>query len=86
MEHESAVQHHDDHSHKCQQRTEQLHDVDAGGILIDHTHQQGGEERTGAHYQRSIRGGGEVHRLVLAVEIERSARNTQQRHLGLILP
>ena len=31
-------------------------------------------------------GGGKVHRLILAAEIERTARNAQQRHLSLILP
>ena len=86
MEHETAVQDHDNHSHKSQQRTEQLHDVNTGRILIDHAHQQGGEERTGTYYQRSIGGCGEVHRLVLAVEIERAARDTQQCHLSLIPP
>ena len=51
--------------------------MNAVGILIDHTHQQGGEERTGTDNERGIGGSGEVHRLVLAAEIERTARNAQ---------
>ena len=55
----------------------QLHDMDAVGILIDQPHQQGGKERTRTDNERSIGGSGEVHRLVLATEIERTARNAQ---------
>ena len=86
MKHKPAVQYHDDHTHKCQKRTQQLDDMNAVGILIDQTNQQGGKERTRTDNERGIGGGGKVHRLILAAEIERTARNAQQRHLSLILP
>ena len=85
MEHETAVEHHDDHAYKCQQRTHQLNHMNVRGA-IDEPHQQGGEKRTRADDERGVGGGGEVHRLVLAQKVERAARNAQQHHPALIAP
>ena len=86
MQHKSAIQHHDNHTYKSKQRAQQLYHVDARRMAINQTNQQGSKERTGTYDERCIGSCGIIHRLVLAKEIERTARNAQHRHFKLILP
>ena len=85
MQHELAVQYHDHHAQEGKERTEELDVVDAGRLVYE-AHQQRGEERAGAYDERGVGGGGEIHRLVLAQEIERAARDAEQCHLRFVLP
>ena len=86
MQHESAIQHHDNHTYKSKQRAQQLYHVDARRMAINQTYQQGSKERTGTYDERCIGRCGIIHRLVLTQEIERTARYSQHSQLKLILP
>ena len=55
-------------------------------MAINQPHQQGGEEWTRAYDERGVGGRGKVHRLIFAQEVERAARDAEQRHLALVLP
>ncbi len=85
VEHKPAVEHHRSHSGKRKQRPGKLHGIDACGA-VDEPHEQRGQQRARAHYERGVGCRGVVHGLVFAEEIQRTAAYAQQHHVKFVAP
>ena len=85
MEHEMAVEHHNDDAYRRHHRSHNLQTVQPLGT-IEHRDEQGCKQRTETDYQRRVGCSGIDHSGVLRQEIERAARHAQCHHQQFVLP